>query len=425
VAEFLLHLDPGTGQFGVQSRETLTVQQLQEIRLPLRHGGWGLPPAAQVSPTAYLGSVYACRAALQQFLAFGGHHLISDDTSVIRNGVLKARAILRMFSIADVPQVLVKLPTGDFPPNATLRDLIGYPTIVDEKTNEDLTELVSVKMQTILSRRVALGLMNDLTNSFANDAVALARFRSNMAPRANTLFTIVPVSSALSIPDEAFVWQLRHKIGLHPSGNVSAMAARGNGSCHHPSCNLPVDDPSHYQYCKATGKNTYNYRHRVIADIAMSELCAAAGVVVEKEVLVDRANDGKRMDVLVSAIDMCHTRRIASDISIACPTSSSYRSAASKRPLATANSRSLAKVSKYADSPLNAVHYPLVLETFGGFSDSAVKFINSIIDAAPLNLFVDGVSFRYWCYQRLTCALVDGNAYVSRYAVQGAQRGRS
>jgi hypothetical protein len=114
--------------------------------------------------------------------------------------------------------------------------------------------------------------------------------------------------------------------------------------------------------------------------------------------------------------NLFNSRAAAFDISVTHPAALTYYKAAAKKDNAAATEREIGKFKKYEEAmalnpiPANFIFQPLVVETFGSWSDAATQVLVRIGKSLAMESGLDSSTAITRLYQRLSVILQTRNA---------------
>jgi hypothetical protein len=210
-------------------------------------------------------------------------------------------------------------------------------------------------------------------------------------------------------PDRVFQSYLLHRLNLPSDPHQS-------GTC---ECGGDLRaDPGHFHSCRLAEKRECNIRHDMINSV-ICRLAREAGCTVMAERSYSINFSGPDSSSVSSHLRPdCVIFHSAGttwvDVSVTHPLAPSIFPTAARAPLAAAESRARAKISKYGDWPTRygARFLPFVLDTFGGLSSDSLKVLDILAGEAEANGVDSRPSFLARARRELSLALVRGNSIV-------------
>ena len=179
------------------------------------------------------------------------------------------------------------------------------------------------------------------------------------------LWLIVPISSPVScLTDVELSIALRLRMGLSPAPRERMPTVC---ECGHQS----INDHWHAFSCIKLRRLAVTWRHDRLLKLFAGFVRGNCSIHVEQS-----DPSGKRPDACVHL----YLRSILTDVSITHPNAPSIRRNAASAPGRAAEIRATSKTNKYATEARNAGQefLALVLETYGGYSKSALKLLKNI-----------------------------------------------
>jgi hypothetical protein len=318
----------------ILGKKTINVNTMDQIGLPVKLGGLGIPSANKVGPAAFTGSV-AQSLKLQRLLT---------NTVVT---LPRPEFDLELNSLSDTYKMEMKLSLTSLESQSKPQQFIS--NLINESVLESLLE--------------------------RSDPRNAARLRALSMDCAGDWLFALPLAgpnNSLIFESSVFKNALCYRLGI-------ALYKFNNGKC--PACKDGILDPlgDHASIC--SGKYGKIWRHNKIAKRIYSEL-VNSGFSAREEVRGLLDEDGKKpADILVQEWNSSYYATCF-DISVASPVISSQVMKCSKNAgLAIADGEK-AKYRKYLKICEEATpklgFYPLIFNSFGGASEKVMSLLKRI-----------------------------------------------
>ena len=322
---------------------------LQQISLPVRHGGLGLRRATQSLAAAYIGAHAQAAPHLQRAFPRGlpaGHPM--------RTAINRALAKIRL---AMGP----RLAQHWLPPRGA--DTIAY---FCSAAGSALAPHFQRSVTALSESRSFQSMLNSAS------AETKARFLSCAGPLAGVWLTAPLNNPKTQMDNTEFACAVRLRIGFPPEENVT-------GTCSCPR-RQPVqleDAPWHGLCCLLQKRKSINRRHNDVVQILAETVRRVYGFAHIEPSRLDRTRI--RPDL---ALQM-RARRIYADVAIVHPSALSHRRVA-QRQLGAANRAERRKHRRYDNLARNrrGVFLPFVVETHGAFGGEARTLMRQITSFA-------------------------------------------
>jgi len=329
------HIDPGISE-----------AQVNQIRMPLRLGGFGLTANA---PKAAICWFAAQSQAAHQLVEYG----IEKTSQRMRASVDAIVAIREVCG----EKAFHLLPPDDF------KGDVQWSCSQPKRLQQQLTA-------TMNDHNVANAISTSARTSDPHTHRSLlARMYAAKAPKASSWLRIIPSFGALRLSDDCFRVAVRLRLGLPPTDHADDQC----GLCH---SDMQLD-PWHHLNCLNLRSQSHTQRHdRVVKRIA--QWCHRLGLSARIEPRTE--DERQRPDLSIVA----GTKRYLVDVTVVNPLALSNLAVASSAPLATAEKAAKLKLTKYADlaKRSRATFVPFAVETTGGFCKAAVQFVKDVTSAA-------------------------------------------
>ena len=336
-----------------------------QLHLPVREGGLGIPSAEAISRFAWFSSVASSAKYILQVAPMteaeerdSQHPFLTE----LRHVLADIRALLGN-AISDAL-------TSRLPPPGDAAILHYYAG----------NEQKAYKLQHLLCKTYykALGIQMRLKAQEQKDNPTLARLHAVTAPKSGLVFTTLPVSKALKVPDDAYQFAACMRLGLVRSAYPLPAACTLCGE------DMQLD-PLHYLSCRFLKEEVRALRHDPLC-LALKNWSARLGGYCVLEPRNREVPGSKRYDGRV----VIGRKRLAFDVSIIHPLAKSHLQEAAKGPLGAAKKRETEKENKHQpqqqgqqQGARNGVDfYPFVLESYGGLGDKAARFLKELLDAS-------------------------------------------
>ena len=324
-----------------------------QLALPIRMGGLGLPRAAEVAPAAwYAGQAQAAPHLLRAGLGATGAR--AAETAAVKGSLISQCG---------------NAATQHLPSDGS--DDIAFFAADDRR---------AAKLQRTLTR-AAQELAFDALLKASESKENSARLLAASAPKAGLFLTVLPSQPHLRLNDGEFGLAVRFRLGLPPSDLMPSYCR----PCGVAKGDLQLD-PWHGLSCHHARSTAITWRHDSVVRV-LSRWITRLGGSARLEPRPPRdnpvADGGKRrpdLDVTLGAA------RYLVDVTVRHPCALSRVAVGSRSRLAVAEQAEKEKTSYHAASTSaarpKAVFVPFVIETFGGVGKQASAFIKQVLKLA-------------------------------------------
>jgi hypothetical protein len=388
------------GDRGRQSPDHLAIQQ---ARLPVRHGGFGLTKTADRASFAYLSSLansFSTITSLRSFEKYAQGNQTDRDcefTNRIEWALMDAH---RRCDSLKLPRT-----TSDFCAQfvRTSSDPRSAPLVGLQKNLTDTYNL-----------QVAKKFVDDLTAS--GNLYSCARIKAVQAPGSSNWITAFPSGPDTTMTDFQFCTASSMRLNIHPMLCTKEAIAFTEDclSCH--TKDALNQNPWHWVGCNSHLKD-FTTRHNSLCNVLARHIGLLHAEVVN-EPTDEFVDSDLRPDLKVSL----HQQVYYFDFTIAHPLTESNLTSAQAVLGTTTRSEGI-KDDKYLDlcTKLGAKFVPFAFETYGGLGAKAKEFLSSLARFARENSHVIPPgeimnSIRY----SLAVVLQKGNALIIQRAMNKA-----
>jgi hypothetical protein len=354
---------------------------LDQLALPLRHGGAGLTKMSAIQPAAYLSS-------LAQSHEFQSHspdnlHNIGSNVSKQLMQELDQHIIPHLEGTIPIATAKEFLPSSgaqfkmfglyNKAPNAsvlTLQTSSLQHRFTSAQNQLSFNQLIA---QAQIKGRVSVEASNVNADSgkkkikfTLNKDPTLARLQAITAKGAGDWIRTVPTLPSHILSDGHYQLAMRMRLGLPPNPIMPTNCA---------ACNANMsNDEWHYLSCPARMKNELNMRHDSTKQ-NLNFYAKLAGMVTRVEP-TGLSNDSRLRPDLQLYMDQINQ---LVDVTIVHPTCPSHVRQAAKQ-LRTAENAATQKKRKYAEmcENIGANFIPFAIESYGGYSQDALSLIQQI-----------------------------------------------
>jgi hypothetical protein len=370
--------------FQVPEVGAASARAVRQLRLPLRHGGFGLRDATSlVADAAFVAGASKAQVAMKE-----GLDVCKPFSGALRLALLQAWQ--RVFDGA----------AGECEWEQSARDL---PT--------EFVDVVLPRVQKAVSRvvgdRAGAALLDDCDTNTVEGQRAAARLRSASTGPSSGWLTALPMTPALRLTNAEFVMAGRHLLGLGVPSPVDV-----------PPCNCTAGDATtqdHALSCKHNAGQA-TVRHDIWAS-AWRHAIRRAGCATSAEPLYSSlaapgaqgAASQRRGDVLVVWPD--GGIRIL-DCVVTHPAAASYVRDAAESGGSAAAKAEARKRADFRDIGEGSAYgfVPLAVESYGRMGAAASRFLSELGDLAAAGSRVSKAAFVRGVRRELSCALCKGNA---------------
>lgn len=406
---------------------------LLQMNLPLSQHGFGLALTSITAPAAYLSSIASSAALFSPSLRESKDGSFSPRLTPTPLQTEANRAILGNRSIPMAQHVhfaislLNTMAASSSPPLAFPKSIQHFWEIAHEPKKGMQKDISS-----FLHSHCLLAISQHLLSN--NKKERLATLLLAGAQKAHLWLSSLPLEDSLSLENDVFTTAAAMRLGISPFPSLPTTCA----------CKQPLSSFLHFLSCKLLVSKSMTSRHdmvvKAVSSIADYTFTLAT---IEPPNTHLPSNSSRRADI---RFDLQTIPNIITDISIISPTAPSYIDSILNQSLLRAISshdfKSLAELVKkntmsslhWADARKESKHandaqaqgarfQPFILSSFGGWTDKALKMIDSIEShSVPLSGFA---SSRFLVKRRIACALQRGNALVLRQGYFLSVRGKN
>jgi hypothetical protein len=354
-------------------------RELDQLQLPIRHGGFGLRASTELDAHA---AFLSGAASAQLVLAEGPRQFRPFDNV----GVTRLRQTW---------QRLFDDHSGDCGWQASARAL-------SDTTVRHVLPVVQRDVARCTADRRAHALLTSCDVSCAGGRRDAARLRSAAAGPASAWLMATP-GPTTRLGDNTFVVCGRHRLGLGAPTTVSprpCLCGAGNASA-----------PDHAMVCKSVAKMT-QMRHDIVASAVRRVVCrasCASSLEPSYRHLRNRGEAGQRRgDILV----VLPSGKISIvDVVVTHPSQQAHVSQACTRAGHAAAQAERAKVAEFRRIGEDAGQYdfvPFAVESYGRLGASAQSFLKQLGDVAASRGSISRAAFVRSAYREVSCALQRG-----------------
>ena len=380
--------------------EEVLTRALEQMQLPLRHGGFGLR----------LASALEADAAILSAAAKGQAAVASGQASCQPlAGAARVPFLATWHRVYDAVAA-----ECEWDPSA--RDL---PPEFVRDTLPHVQQIVS----RLLGDRAGAAFLAGCDVSTDAGRHAAARMRSAASGPASAWITALPGSPATRLTDGHFLLAGRHLLGLGMSTQLQPPPCHCGAASSHA--------PDHAMACKYNA-GAKMMRHNTLTPV-WRRIAQYAGCTTSLEppynhlatTPADRDATGQRRgDILAIMPD---SRIVVLDYVVTHPAATSYVAEASRETGSAARKAERRKQRNFeAFSDGSAFEFvPLAMESYGRMGLAASRFLSELGSIAAANGNVSKAAFVRYARQQLSCALCKGNAGVyaaSLYSIAQLQR---
>jgi hypothetical protein len=364
----------------------VTDVQWKQVTLPIKHGGFGIPPTSIVAQAAFNANVLETKAYL----------------------LLKVPGVITRLEPTDgvVSRFSQEHMDGMVSFKRNYQDQLSDADDKEEKWDNSISYFLdNLNLQyhfTSIATKTAKHEIFDTLNS-PETAADHARFISVSKPYTGLWLLACPKSAPTTFSTAEFQMAARLRLGCEISNAPK-------------KCNCkrkPVLDKlaTHLLCCPLSGLIR---RHDAIQSdiLALAKSAGNQASVVCKDVLVlNTVGDNRRGDMILPQLGPGE-KNVLGDFTITCPTASSYVEATRRDPESSIKRANDKKNTKYKDAAeaLDIKFMPLALECYGAFSKDFLSLIHTLCEKRAT---IAGTSknniTQYW-FRRLSCTLQKGNA---------------
>mgnify|MGYP001787467346 CR=1 FL=1 len=372
----LFRLPGGDGPGGFSPHPS---RQLDQLQLPIRHGGFGLRASTELDAQA---AFLSGAASAQLVLAEGPRQFRPFDNV----GVARLR---------NTWQRVFDGHSGDCGWQQSARALSPH-------TVRHVLPVVQRDVARCTADRKARALLTSCDLGCASGKRDAARMRSAAAASASAWILATP-GPTTRLGDNTFVVCGRHRLGLGAPTTVSprpCLCGAGNAAT-----------PDHAMVCKSVAKMT-QLRHDIVASAVRRVVCRA-GLASSMEPtyrhLRNRGAAGQRRgDILV----VLPSGKISIlDVVVTHPSQQAHVNQACTRAGHAAAQAERAKVSEFRRIGEDAGQYdfvPFAVESYGRLGTSAQSFLKQLGDVAAARGSISRAAFVRSAYREVSCALQRG-----------------
>jgi hypothetical protein len=351
---------------------------LDQLALPIKHGGAGLTKMSTIQPAAYISSL--AQAHEFQSRSPDNSHSIGSNMSIQLVQELDNHTIPHLKETIPIAQAKLLLPSSgaqfkmfglyNKAPNASV--LTFQTSSLQHKFTYAQNQLSFNKLVAqARNNRVSVEASNVNANSAKKSIKlhkdpSLARLQAITARGAGDWIRTVPTLPSHILSDGHYQLAMKMRLGLPPNPIMPTTCAACNA-------NMSADE-WHYLSCPARMKNELNMRHDS-ANHYLNEYAKLAGMVTRMEPSGLSEDSRLRPDL---QLYMDQINQLV-DVTIVHPTCPSHLHVAAKQ-LQTAENAATQKKKKYAQmcENIGANFIPFAIESYGGYSRDALSLIEQI-----------------------------------------------
>ena len=342
-------------------RTTLT---LDILRRPLRLGGFGMSSMTEAAPSAYIASL-AAMATTEADLTTS-----IDFTTPIPSDSLLHRWIESTIATIRTQLTNPHAATSDTSPCKALQKLPSSPADLFSHFHSHRQD--AHRLQHFLTKQATQLRYHAAVEEARQDGdrTRVAHLVSFSAPRASTWKTVIPSHKLHTLSDSHYRVAARFNLGLRPYRTILSDQCASCGAV-----DILKRDPWHHLSCNGHKRQELTLRHDAIVH-ALYHHAHYSGAAVAREPAGLSAEDGRRPDLHIVVPDAS----LLTDVVVSHPLAPSHLSAASGKPLTTANQAAARKLLKYkqlADDQ-QAAFLPFSVETTGGMAEDAEELISQL-----------------------------------------------
>lgn len=334
------------------------------LRMPLRLGGFGLASTADTSQAAYIASLAAVAAST------GTPSTPDDPASPLPSDSLLYRWIESSILTIRTQITALQEAACDRRPCKVLQKLPSSPA--DFFSHFHSQPQNAHRLQHFLTKQAAQLRFHAAVEEARKDGdrTRVAHFLSFSAPRASMWKTVIPSHKLHILADSHYRVPARFNLGLRPYRTVLP------DNC--VSCGI-VDaikrDPWHHLSCNVHKRQEITLRHDAIVQ-ALYHHAHYSGAAAAREPSGLSTEDGRRPDLHIVIPGLS----VLTDVVVSHPLAPSHLSAASVKPLTTANQAALRKHNKYKQlADTQQSHFlPFSVETTGGMTEDAEELVDQL-----------------------------------------------
>ena len=353
-----------TAQKRMELPSALSADQIQQLQLKLRHGGFGLASSVDTSPIAYSAAFLGSVELLSEPTVLGTKSL--QHGTAFRKGITQAISRSRDLVKHNAKAI------DCLPPQSQLAG--DKPTVFNLVSGAGH---MPVKIQRTLSQAADSQRRNVLISRSNNDKVTKARLLSCAAEHASAWLTAVPSESATRMSDRQYSMMARMRLGLPPTDDEidDCVCNTKNGK--------KGADSLHQLSCNKARKLEVNLRHDMVKTIlnrwARRVGCAS---VLEPQSI---SGSQQRGDLFITTPQ---GKSFLVDVTIvqpACPTW--LKRGSSKSQLSAANAAAKDKHHEYDEiaKQMGAKFVPIAAEVFGAINTEAIDLFKQLASFATVD----------------------------------------
>jgi hypothetical protein len=383
-----------------------------QLQQPARHGGFGLTSAVSVAPAAYLSGAECTLRLSPVFVEVWSGTKPLDPSCSLYAGIADSLGRVQRTEAALVsqsPPSVVARVTASILPSCAEHFVAHFKahhaqSLIQHSVCHRISTLSTIAAKAIAGRDRAPG-----------GPVKLARLQALEARQSSLWLTTLPTEPGLTLTCPQWRIAARLRLGLpgNPSHDIDSV------SCDHK--HAAAGDSWHPLCCTQRCGADITHRHnRILHDLR--DFASLAHLPVRIEPAELHAQRKLRPDIQVHLPDAT----LLADVTVVHPTAKCWTSlAASERGVgAVGDAAGAAKHDTYDElaSGLSCEFLPFVLYTYGGFHDSARRFIHRLCASLdPVTCLVSADDWRMAVQSQIAVSVQRGNADIMIGASQRAR----
>jgi hypothetical protein len=374
----------------------------EQLRWPLRNGGFGLISAVEIAPAAYLAGAACTLQSSPTFAPVWSGATDLDPTwplyKAVADGIRRVSETDAQLAALCPRDKLAKISASVLPTGAEtfvqdIRAMSAESCLLQSALTHRISTLSHIARVTQVERRGARG------------HAELARLNALTEKESSLWLRVLPTEASLVLPDVKWQWAARLRLGMEiplcegASTLCEHTQAASEGAGWHPLC------------CLEQSSAEMNRRHHAVVN-RIAHFSRVLHLTPRTEPAdLDPARE-RRPDIQVDLPDVT----LLADVTISHPDARRWQHTAASRGVeAVGNSRQTEKDDLYTHmaEALDMQFSAFVLYTFGGFHRTALSFIRQLGRALdPATCLVSHTKWKRDLMEHIAVAVQRGNADI-------------
>jgi hypothetical protein len=374
----------------------------EQLRWPLRIGGFGLTSALEIAPAAYLAGAACTLQSSRTFAPVWSGVAHFDPTwplyAAVADGIRRISETDARLAALCSPDKLAKISASVLPTGAEtfvqdIRALSTESCLLQSALTHRISTLSHIARVTQIERRGTRG------------HAELARLKALTEKESSLWLRVLPTEPFLELPDVKWQWAAHLRLGMEVPMCEGASAlcehtqAASEGGGWHPLC------------CSAQSSAAINRRHHAVVN-RIAHFSRILHLIPRTEPADLDPEKERRPDIQLDLPDVT----LLGDVTISHPDAKKWQHTAALRGVEpVGDSRQAEKDDLYAPmaAALGMQFSAIVLYTYGGFHHTALSFIRQLGRALdPATCLVSHTKWKKDLMEHIAVAVQRGNADI-------------